>query len=132
MRSTIERIQGKDANCAEAKHEYVELRCKSAFSFLEGVSHPEALAERAAALGYSALALSDRDGLYAAPRFHQAARSVGLRPITGAELTTIEPQGAYHLQALVESAEGYANLARLISLGRHRAPKGFSQIYWGA
>ncbi len=43
--------------------EYVELRARSAFSFLEGASTPEDLADCAAALGYDALALGDRDGL---------------------------------------------------------------------
>ena len=53
--------------------DYVELRCRSAFSFLEGASNPEDLAERAAELGHPALALADRGGLYGMPRFHQAA-----------------------------------------------------------
>ena len=66
---------------------YVELHMASAFSFLPGAALPEALIERAAELGYPALALLDRDGVYGAPRFHKAARSAGLRPIIGAELT---------------------------------------------
>src|SRR5437773_12314986 len=66
---------------------YVELHTASAFSFLQGASLPEALAERAADLGYPALALLDRDGVYGAPRFHKAALSVGIKPIIGAELT---------------------------------------------
>ena len=41
---------------------YVELRCRSAFSFLDGASLPEDLADAAAALGYDCLALADRDG----------------------------------------------------------------------
>ena len=63
---------------------YVELRCRSAFSFLAGASLPEDLIERAAALGYPALALGDRDGVYGAPRFHQAAQRAGLRALIGA------------------------------------------------
>ena len=66
---------------------YVELHAASAFSFLDGASLPEALVERAAALGYPALALLDRDGVYGAPRFHIAARKAGLKAIIGAELT---------------------------------------------
>src|SRR5215204_1681897 len=66
---------------------YVELHAASAFSFLRGASLPETLIERAAALGYPALALLDQDGVYGAPRFHKAARSAGLRPLIGAELT---------------------------------------------
>src|SRR4030095_14228857 len=66
---------------------YVELHASSAFSFLQAASLPEALVERAAELGYPALALLDRDGVYGAPRFHKAALAAGLRPIIGAELT---------------------------------------------
>ena len=65
----------------------IELHTASAFSFLQGASLPEALVDRAAALGYPALALLDRDGVYGAPRFHKAATAAGIRPIIGAELT---------------------------------------------
>ena len=66
---------------------YIELHTSSAFSFLDGASLPEKIVERAAALGYPALALLDRDGVYGAPRFHQAARAAGIKPIIGCELT---------------------------------------------
>ena len=66
---------------------YIELHAASAFSFLQGASLPEALVDRAADLGYSAIALVDRDGIYGAPRFHKAAKRAGLHPIIGAELT---------------------------------------------
>src|SRR6185312_13844544 len=66
---------------------YIELHAASAFSFLQGASLPEALVDRAAELGYPALALLDRDGVYGAPRFHKAATAAGLRAIIGAELT---------------------------------------------
>ena len=66
---------------------YIELHAASAFSFLQGASLPETLIERAAALGYPALALLDADGVYGAPRFHKAAKQAGLRAIIGAELT---------------------------------------------
>src|SRR3712207_5891208 len=48
---------------------YVELHCHSAFSFLEGASHPDELVLRAKALGYPALALTDHDGLHGAMEF---------------------------------------------------------------
>src|SRR5687767_9406782 len=66
---------------------YIELHGASAFSFLRGASLPKTLVERAAALGYPALALLDADGVYGAPRFHKAAQQAGLRAIIGAELT---------------------------------------------
>jgi len=68
---------------------YVELRCQSAFSFLRGASIPEDLIEEAAHLGYSALGLGDRDGVYGAPRFFRAAKDAGIRPLVGA--VRIEP-----------------------------------------
>ncbi|MGD9316557.1 MAG: PHP domain-containing protein, partial [Anaerolineae bacterium] len=65
---------------------YVELHCHSYYSLLDGASSPEALVERAASLGYPALALTDHDGLYGAVRFWRAARERGLKPIIGAEV----------------------------------------------
>src|SRR3979409_1842736 len=102
---------------------YVELHTASAFSFLQGASLPEALVERAAALGYSALALLDRDGVYGAPRFHRAALAAGVRPIIGAELTIQLPTSCA-LPVLWESQEGYRNLCLLITRMKMRAPKG--------
>ena len=66
---------------------YIELHAASAFSFLDGASLPEALVDRAAELGYSALALLDRDGVYGLPRFHLAAKRAGLKAMVGAELS---------------------------------------------
>src|SRR4051812_41397116 len=60
---------------------YIELHTSSAFSFLRAATLPEPLIERAALLGYPAVALLDRDGVYGAPRFHKAATAAGLRPI---------------------------------------------------
>ena len=51
---------------------FIELHTASAFSFLRGASQPDALIERAAALGYPALALLDADGVYGAPQFYRA------------------------------------------------------------
>ncbi len=66
---------------------YIELHTSSAFSFLRAASLPETLIDRAAMLGYPAVALIDRDGVSGAPRFHKAARAAGIRPLIGAELT---------------------------------------------
>ena len=79
---------------------------------------PEALVERAAALGYPAIALLDADGVYGAPRFHKAAKQAGLRAIIGAELTIAggsTQQDLWRLPVLVSSAEGYQNLCQLIT-----------------
>ena len=92
---------------------YVELHAHSAFSFLDGASAPEEMAARAAELGHEALALTDHDGLCGSLAFAHAARAAGVRPITGAEVTLA---GGEHLTLLVETAAGYANLCRLITL----------------
>jgi error-prone DNA polymerase len=131
---------------------YIELHAASAFSFLQGASLPETLVERAAALGYPAMALLDADGVYGAPRFHKAAKQAGLRAIIGAELTIEQSQfpisnsqlpkpgtrsqelparrepkaqsQAWRLPVLVSSAQGYQNLCRLVTRMKLRAPKG--------
>ncbi|HEU0246360.1 MAG TPA: error-prone DNA polymerase [Gaiellaceae bacterium] len=91
---------------------YVELHCHSAYSFLDGASQPEELAARAAELGYEALALTDHDGVYGSLEFAHAAKGLGVRPITGAEVTL---DGGAHVTLLVESRRGYANLCRLLT-----------------
>ncbi len=58
---------------------YIELHAASAFSFLAGASQPEALIERAAELEMPALALSDRNGVYGAARFHTMAKKTGVQ-----------------------------------------------------
>ena len=105
----------------------------SAFSFLQAASLPEALIDRAAELGYPALALLDRDGVYGAPRFHKAALAAGIRPIIGAELTIAgsgevgwRQRGAARspCPSSANRQEGYRNLCRLITRMKLRAPKG--------
>ena len=91
---------------------YVELHAHSAYSFLDGASQPEELAAQAAELGYTALALTDHDGVYGSLEFAHAAKHFGVRPITGAELTL---DGGSHVTLLVESPQGYANLCRLLT-----------------
>ncbi len=102
---------------------YAELHCHSNFSFLDGASHPEALAEESARLGLEALALTDHDGFYGVVRFAEAARVVGLPTVFGAELSlglsqpqngVPDPEGS-HLLVLARGTAGYARLADVIS-----------------
>jgi error-prone DNA polymerase len=91
---------------------YVELHCHSAFSFLDGASHPVELANAAAEQGHEALALTDHDGLHGAMEAAQALAALGIRPITGAEVTLDD---GHHLTLLCETAAGYRNLCRLLT-----------------
>jgi len=91
---------------------YVEFHCHSSYSFLDGASLPEELAARAAELDYPALALTDHDGVYGSLEFAIAARDLGVRPITGAEVTLA---GDAHVTLLVETSRGYTNLCRILT-----------------
>ncbi|MGI8794962.1 MAG: error-prone DNA polymerase [Acidimicrobiales bacterium] len=102
---------------------YAELHCHSNFSFLDGASHPEELAEEGARLGLEALAITDHDGAYGVVRFAEAAAAVGLPTVFGAELSLgltkpqngmADPEGN-HLLVLARDPEGYARLCRTIS-----------------
>jgi len=107
---------------------YVELHCHSAFSFLDGASHPVELAGTAAEQGHQALALTDHDGLHGAMEMARALRPLGVRPITGAEVTLDDGS---HLTLLCESRTGYTNLCRLLTAAhwhtRRWAREGWSE-----
>ncbi len=115
---------------------YAELHCHSNFSFLDGASHPEELAEEAARLGLEALALTDHDGFYGIVRFAEAAKAVDLPTVFGAELTlgAREPQhgvadpAGQHLVVLADGPDGYASLADAISQGQLAGEKGAPRL----
>ncbi len=104
---------------------YAELHAWSNFSFLQGGSHPEELIEGAMAVGLSAIALTDRDGLYGAVRFASYARKREIDAIIGSELTFEDDS---RIVLLVENACGYANLCRLISAAQMRGGKGDARL----
>jgi len=111
-------------------NDYIELHASSAFSFLAGASQPEALAERAQQLEMHAIALSDRNGIYGAARFHTMATKCGLKAHIGAEIAVSSygnlltpPNWLPHqcspepprLLLLCTSQIGYQNLCQLIT-----------------
>lgn len=106
---------------------YVELHCKSNFSFLEGASHAHELVQQAKTLGYSGLAITDRDTLSGIVRAHTAAKDQDLRFIVGCEINPIDgpPVVVWPM-----NRRGYGDLCRLLSIGRLRAPKGHSKLSW--
>ena len=107
-----------------------ELHCVSNFSFLRGASHPEELVERAAELGYAALAITDECSLAGIVRAHVRAKEIaegtdhggaGLRLIVGTELALGD---GFRLVALARDAESYRAICALITAARRTAPKG--------
>ena len=107
---------------------YVELHCKTNFSFLEGASHPDELVERAAELGYSGLAVTDRNSLAGVVRAFTATKDVSLKLIVGAEL---HPVDGPPVVVWAPDRAAYGQLCRLITLGRRRREKGACQLTWG-
>jgi len=91
---------------------YVELHCHSAYSFLDGASQPEELVVAAIERGHEALALTDHDSLSGSMEFAQAAKSLGLRAIHGAEVTLADGR---HLTLLVRDPSGWRNLCHLLT-----------------
>src|ERR1700739_362479 len=130
----VSRLQGLASDALvrgrNLRLKYVELHSASAFSFLEGASRPEDLVSRAKELEQPAIALVDRDGVYGAPRLHMAAKSVGIQPHVGAEISVEGfgnlakppswmpnsfPARPVRLPLLVKSRAGYQNLCRLMT-----------------
>jgi error-prone DNA polymerase len=132
---------------------YIELHARSAFSFLEGSSLPEEMAGMCDRLNIGGMALLDTDGVYGAPRFHMAAKKIGIKAHIGAEVTAFLPRrhgdteknnqqskingqklknssasqclrGEFRLPLLISSRPGYQNLCRLITKMKLRAKKG--------
>jgi len=133
---------------------YAELHAASAFSFLDGASLPEDLAERAAALELPAMALVDTNGVYAAPRFYKTAKQAGIKALVGAEVALEDEPSLYEKRArfgplglvpepgaesrtvdsqprltlLVASRAGYRNLCRLLTAAAGGRAKGEARV----
>jgi error-prone DNA polymerase len=106
--------------------DYAELFCLTNFSFLQGASHAEELAERAIKLGYTALAITDECSLAGVVRAHGVAKKARLPIIIGAHFHLLHPDGgaALSLILLAQNRNGYGNLSELITIARTRAGKG--------
>ncbi|MDH4021939.1 MAG: error-prone DNA polymerase [Gammaproteobacteria bacterium] len=100
---------------------YAELHCLSNFTFLRGASHPAELVNRAAALGYAALALTDECSVAGIVRAHVAARRHALQLLIGSEFQTVD---GLRLVVLAADRDGYAALCGLITHTRRAAEKG--------
>ncbi len=101
--------------------DYAELHALSNFSFLRGASHASELVDRAQALGYHALALTDECSMAGVVRAHMRAKEAGLRLIVGSEFTLA---CGLKFVALAATRRGYAGICRLITRGRRAARKG--------
>lgn len=122
---------------SQAQQRFAEVHCRSYYSFLGAASSPETLVRRAHALGYTALCLTDVDGVQGMVQAHQAATELDFHLGIGAEITVrndLLPIGAtsaaHRVVLLAQNAEGYKNLCRLATLGRTRCAKGQAWVDW--
>ena len=100
---------------------YAELHALSNFTFLRGASHPEELVERAAELGYSALAITDECSLAGVVHAHVAAKNAELKLIIGSEFQLVDGP---KIILLATDRGGYGNLSELITKARLKSVKG--------
>ena len=105
---------------------YTELQVTTNFSFLRGASHPEELVEQAAALGYSAIAITDRNTFAGIVRGHVAAKKAGIRLIPACRLDLLDGTS---LLAYPSDARAYARISALLTTGNLRAEKGQCHLY---
>jgi DNA polymerase III subunit alpha len=109
---------------------FVPLRVFSAYTMLEGAIQPKAIAKQAKKLGFPAVAITDRNGLYAVMPFEDGARALGVQPIIGTFLAIARPgsvdQGGFvrdWLALYAQNADGYDNLCRLVSAAHLDSPE---------
>jgi error-prone DNA polymerase len=110
---------------------YAELQCASNFTFLQGASHAEELATRAAQLAYEAIAITDECSLAGIVRAHVAAKETGIKLLVGAHFRVTNADGspALAFTAIAQNRDGYGNLSELITLARTRTAKGTYVVY---
>ena len=107
---------------------FVPLRVFSSYTMLEGAIEPKAIAKRAKELGFPAVALTDRNGLYAAMAFSDACKDAGVQPIVGTLLAVSRPvpEGVTApidwLALYAQDATGYDNLCALVSMAHLDRP----------
>jgi DNA polymerase-3 subunit alpha len=109
-----------------AHQNFVPLRVFSCYTILEGAIEPKEITKQARKLGFPAVALTDRNGLYAAMAFSDAGKKDGVQPIVGTMLAVRRPgidQLILDWLALyAQDAQGYDNLCALVSAAHLERP----------
>ena len=103
---------------------YAELHALTSFSFQRGASLPEELVERAHALGYTALAITDECSVAGVVRAHERAAKLGLKLIVGSEFRLDDADAGFRLIALARDEAAWGDLCEFITAARRRAAKG--------
>jgi error-prone DNA polymerase len=106
------------------KTSYASLHCLSNFSFLRGASHAEELVQRAATLGYRAIAITDECSMAGVVRAHTAAKEAGIHLVVGSEFELADAPVFERIVLYAIDRESYGDLCELITLARSRTHKG--------
>jgi error-prone DNA polymerase len=105
---------------------YTELQITTNFSFLRGASHPEEFVEQAAAYGYDAIAITDRNTFAGIVRAHAATKNLNIRLIPACRIDLIDGPS---LLAYPTDIKAYERLSSLLTAGNLRAEKGECFLY---
>ncbi|GGB32705.1 DNA-directed DNA polymerase [Sphingomonas metalli] len=108
---------------------YVPLRIFSSYTMLDGAIDPKAIAAQAKKQAFPAAALTDRNGLYAAMAFSDAAKKAGVQPVIGTLLGLCRPDMPEGVVApldwialYAQNTTGYDNLCALVSAAHLERP----------
>jgi len=99
---------------------FVHLHVHSEYSLEDGIIPIKKLVKRCADQGMGAVAITDHGNLFGLVKFYQAARSMGVKPIIGAELWIQDPDNPSEPASIVllcRSRAGYISLSHLLSRG---------------
>jgi error-prone DNA polymerase len=105
---------------------YAELQTTSNFTFMWGGSDPEELAARAAELGYTKIAITDRNSVAGVVRAHQEAKIKGIGFIPACRLDLLDGPS---LLAYPTDVTAWGRLCALLSKGNLRTEKGKCNLY---
>lgn len=83
--------------------------------------------ERAIELGYPALAITDRNGVYGIAKAYQASKNSKIKLITGSELTL---EGLPSLTLIAMDRAGYGLMCRILSASHQDKEKGKASLAW--
>ena len=95
--------------------EFAHLQLHTHYSVSEGLCRIDAICDKAKSSGIFAVALTDKDNLFAWVKFYRALRSCGVKPIPGADILVSYDSEIISVTTLCLNDTGYQQLITLIS-----------------
>lgn len=94
---------------------FPQLYTKTSYSLLQSTIRIQDYVQKAKALGYTVLGITDQDVLYGIPEFYQTCIKEGIKPIVGMLLTYTYESQAFDLLVYAKDGVGYQQLMKLSS-----------------